>query len=453
MSNKYANQTSRIGKAIYPVRAIGYSLAVAEVLLSQYFFEKNLWQPQLIIFCVVMLLHPHLAYQVYRWTGSRRLIEFWILTFDMFLIAWISSMLYFSPVTAMPFAVTNSATNYSVNGFKLLIRGFVAYCIGCMFFGFLNDFRIETSYTIEMTIPSLIYLFLGSHYIGFLAYHRGLKFRKSRQEIMNQSLIIAENNRSMIASINYAQRIQQAILPFSERMDEYFGAKNYFILYRPKDIVAGDFYWVESPQRNVVIAVVADCTGHGVSGAFMSLIGTKILDEIVMQRHVYQPDMILENLHTEILRILKQAQNDTQDGMDAVILGIDIDSQKLEFAGAMNPIYVVSAQNPDQLQTISGTKRPIGGGRYADLYEHRPFQTHQITDNGLYYLTTDGFQDQFGGAENKKFTRKKFRHKLQEISKLSLTEQKKSLETELQNWMQDTKQTDDITVLGIRINL
>lgn len=300
MSSKYAYQTRRIGKAIYPVRVIGYFLATGAVLSNQFFFDEAL-TPHLITFICVMLIHPHLTYQVYRWAGSKRIIEFHILTFDMFLIGWVSALLHFSPVMAMPFMVTNSATNYSVSGVNLLLRGFVAYVIGCVFFGFWTDFRVETYHELEMTIPSLMYLFLGTHYIGFLAYHRGLKFRKSRQEVLKQNQIIAESSISIIASINYAQRIQQAVLPFSERLDEYFGAKNYFILYHPKDIVAGDFYWVESPRKNLVITVVADCTGHGVSGAFMSLIGTKILDDVVMQRKIYQPDKILENLDTEIL--------------------------------------------------------------------------------------------------------------------------------------------------------
>jgi two-component system, sensor histidine kinase LadS len=261
---------------------------------------------------------------------------------------------------------------------------------------------------------------------------------------------IHKKNEDVRASINYARRIQNAILPLDEQIAESLGKDNFFILFKPKDIVSGDFYWfeeVQTPNEIIKFMVVADCTGHGVPGAFMSMIGNQLLHEIIIKNQIYSPDLILNNLHKEVHRVLQQKETQTNDGMDVVIIAIS--QTKIEYAGAMNPLYYV--QN-NELKEIKATKKAIGGSQSE---EERYFEKHELNleTTTTFYLCSDGFQDQFGGENNKKFMVKNLKKRLFEISEKPMPEQKQILETTISNWVSagNEKQTDDICVLGIRI--
>jgi tetratricopeptide (TPR) repeat protein len=298
--------------------------------------------------------------------------------------------------------------------------------------------------------------------------------QQAKEEIEVQSEELAQNNQALnlayaeiykknedvTASINYAKRIQNAILPFEERIGNGFGKDNFFILFKPKDIVSGDFYWfeeVQTPNEIIKFMVVADCTGHGVPGAFMSMIGNQLLHEIIIKNQVYSPDLILNNLHKEVHRVLQQKETNTNDGMDVVILTIhqnlqglqDLAGLKIEYAGAMNPLYYV--QN-GELKEIKATKKAIGGSQSE---EERYFEKHELNleTTTTFYLCTDGFQDQFGGENNKKFMVKNLKKQLLEISEKPMTAQKQILETTIFDWILvgNEKQTDDMCMLGIKI--
>lgn len=437
----------RIGTRIYPVRTVAYLLfAISVAATSLHFYERLI--PQAITFVSVALLYPHLAYQVYRRTGQHRRVEFHILTFDMFLIAWIAAQFYFSPIVSLVPVAVNSASNLATGGLRLFLRGLGAFLVGCLLFGALNSFEFRMAYSDWALLMSGLYMVMGTHYIGFLANVQGIMIRKSRAKILDQKQTIERSNRSLTSSINYARRIQEAILPFEDRIRECFGAGNFFILYRPLHIVSGDFYWLERLDENRIIVVVADCTGHGVPGAFMSLIGSKILDEVVLQRRVWQPDQILENLNQEIRRILRQDHNGNQDGMEAVVLSLDLEGKSVAFSGAMNSLYYV---HEGVFHEIRGSRKWLGGDT---LLKDKTFACHEgLPLDSTFYLCSDGFQDQFGGEKRRKFTRRRFRQTLRELTSLPLTEQGERLRKIHESWKEagGERQTDDITVMGFRL--
>ncbi|TAD99196.1 MAG: hypothetical protein EAZ97_09425 [Bacteroidetes bacterium] len=301
------------------------------------------------------------------------------------------------------------------------------------------------------------------------------ELQQSHQALNLAYIEIHKRNEDVTASINYAKRIQNAILPFDERFGESLGKDNFFILFKPKDIVSGDFYWFEEIQKSdlqgltqtIKFVAVADCTGHGVPGAFMSMIGNQLLHEIIIKNHIYSPDQILNNLHKEVHRVLRQKETNTNDGMDMVIIAIS--PTKIEYAGAMNPLYYV--QN-NELKEIKATKRAIGGKQSE---EERFFEKHQIRVEGqkereermkssnpcsrtsqlcahtTIYLCTDGYQDQFGGEKDKKFMVKKLRELLFSVSEKTMTEQGQILGETFDSWKGNYAQVDDVTILGIRL--
>jgi serine phosphatase RsbU (regulator of sigma subunit) len=221
--------------------------------------------------------------------------------------------------------------------------------------------------------------------------------------------------------------------------------------------VSGDFYWIEE-NSDKIIMVVSDCTGHGIPGAFMSFIGIAYLEYIVISRKIFEPELILKELHIGIRHALKQSSGDNRDGMDASVVVLnkkDNVFSVLEYSGAMNPLYFIKQQEDGTriLEEIKANKLPIGGESEKERnYSKHTFsiQHEKITH---IYLFSDGYQDQFGGKQNKKFKVKPFRDLISTICHQPMTTQKDILEQTLHNWMEEGKepQTDDITVLGVKI--
>lgn len=264
---------------------------------------------------------------------------------------------------------------------------------------------------------------------------------------------LEKKNDNITSSINYARRIQEAILPTDARMAEVFGEDRFFALYRPRDVVSGDFYWI-SHQEGETLLAVADCTGHGVPGAFMSIIGHELLNHTVNDRHIRQPEHILHEVHEGLLRVLRQkGQHDIQDGMDMAIVRIcpiDEGLIRLTFAGAMHPMIVIEGHH---FTEIKGSKRPIGGRDFGK--KRGDFQSESITvgTGAMLYLFSDGYKDQFGGREGRKFMNRRFKELLRSIHSQSLAVQCQHLEQTLDTWIEEGReqQTDDITVMGIRL--
>jgi ligand-binding sensor domain-containing protein/serine phosphatase RsbU (regulator of sigma subunit) len=259
---------------------------------------------------------------------------------------------------------------------------------------------------------------------------------------------IDQKNKDITASITYAKRIQQAILPLSERISKVL--PEHFILFKPRDIVSGDFYWFselhDEDSSNIVLAAI-DCTGHGVPGAFMSLIGNELLMEIVERRKILQANEILNELHKGVRKALKQEETENRDGMDMTICIIDKTKRQMQFAGAKNPIVYI--QN-GTLEFIKGDRKGIGGYQ-AESERNYTNYSIDLSLPTIFYLFTDGYQDQFGGEQKRQFSFKKFKDLLLSIHHLPIEAQKESLETQFHTWKGNTKQIDDILVIGVKI--
>ena len=270
------------------------------------------------------------------------------------------------------------------------------------------------------------------------------ELQTQRDFVEQQNKELAQTNSQVALSINSAKTIQEAILPYEGKFADYFA--DYFIINRPKDVVSGDFYWFKESQERIIL-VVADCTGHGVPGAFMTLIGANLLDKIVSMEGIYHPDLILEALHKEIQYFLKQKHTQNNNGMDAVVITLEkqSDYKKLNFAGAKNNLLLWSG---NELQELKGTRKSIGGIQN----EEKRFENQEVIlqEGDLLYLGSDGLEDQ-NNAKRKKFGKKKIQSIIQENYHISLSEQKQKFTEALQQHMEGELQRDDILWMGIKI--
>ncbi|MEC7814188.1 MAG: SpoIIE family protein phosphatase [Bacteroidota bacterium] len=255
-----------------------------------------------------------------------------------------------------------------------------------------------------------------------------------------------EKKNYILDSLNYAASIQMAVFGSKSQILKHF--KEGFILFKPKDIVSGDFYWFGSVEDEKIV-VSADCTGHGVPAALMTIMGNDLLNEIVLQDKIIHPDKILEELDRKIINGLSNENGvERQDGMDMSIVTINAKKQRIYFAGAKNPLYIIYK---NEIDTIKGSFFPIGSNQYNtkkqfDLHEIRYKKETKI------YLFSDGFQDQFGGKLGKKFMKKRFRELIFETRGESMQEQRKILVNEFYDWKKEEDQTDDVIVIGLLLD-
>ena len=276
---------------------------------------------------------------------------------------------------------------------------------------------------------------------------------QQKEIVEKQKEDIAHKNKDLTDSINYAQRIQSAILTSEQYLSEMFlpeeQTASHFILYKPKDIVAGDFYWAYKTQSGKAIWVAADCTGHGVPGAFMSMIGNSLLNEIVVEKKIEEPDEILNQLRAGVIKSLGQgtgADDKRKDGMDAAICIWDKQSNQLSFAGANNSLWLI---RKGEFSEINPDIQPVGFyGEYAKPFTQKEIQ---LEKGDTLYTFTDGFCDQFGGPKGKKFKYKPFRELLLNIQEKSMPEQREILNQTIEQWQGELEQIDDICVFGVRV--
>ena len=302
--------------------------------------------------------------------------------------------------------------------------------------------------------------------VSFLGYYiyRGYKIKKeanikleeknrtisAQKDEIEQQRDLAAAQRDQIAyqkkhitdSIMYAKRIQTALIPslelFSEKVE-------HFVLYKPLAIVSGDFYWV-STQGNLQIIICADCTGHGVPGAFMSMLGITMLNEIVQGKKIIMPDQIIDHLRQGIIKALKQvaAEESIKDGMDIEVCLIDFERNKLWFAGANNPLYLV---RNGELIHYRADKMPV-----AIHYKMSPFTLHEIDlqKGDTFYIFTDGYADQFGGPKERKFMSNQLKETIVKMNGMPMIKQGEKLDEIFENWKGENPQVDDVTLIGVR---
>lgn len=301
--------------------------------------------------------------------------------------------------------------------------------------------------------------------LALLAIRANVQKRKANMELeeKNQKIeaaynIIEDQHKDIKDSIRYAERLQQAILP-TNAFNSIFG-NNAFVLYKPKDIVSGDFYWIEKLPANgtefseEILFAAVDCTGHGVPGAFMSIVGHNLLKQAVKEHRKTKPSEILDELNLGLSETLRQTVEDStvKDGMDMALCSLrkSDGSYKLEFAGANNPVWIIRASSPSTLTEIKGDKFPIGIFVGEELHHFNNHEAELFPGDTL-YIFTDGFADQFGGDKGKKYKYKPFQQLLLKIQDKSMEEQKQILGRTINEWKGNLEQVDDILVLGIKI--
>jgi serine phosphatase RsbU (regulator of sigma subunit) len=274
---------------------------------------------------------------------------------------------------------------------------------------------------------------------------RNHKIKHQHENVLKQKNIISQKNEEITADLRYSKRIQNAILPSDKFINEVLS--QYFIVNIPKNIVSGDFYWLEK-SNNKLIITVADCTGHGVSGALMHMMGIVFLNQIVKKKDYENSGEILEELREYVITSLHQTGKfgEAQDGMDLALCIIDFDTLKLKFSGANNPLYII---NNREFKEIKGDRMPVG----INVNYEEPFKTHeiQLEKGDTLYMFTDGYADQFGGPKGKKFRYKFFKELLISINGTSLKRQKDIVEQTFYKWKGNYEQVDDVLVMGIKV--
>ncbi len=276
-----------------------------------------------------------------------------------------------------------------------------------------------------------------------LSFRKEVKLRLVAEEQLKETLNeVKEKQREITDSINYAKRIQEAILPSFDFIKSH--VPNSFIYYRPKDIVAGDFYWAEKVGDKFFIAA-ADCTGHGVPGALVSVVCYNALNRTIKEFKQTETGKILDKTRDLVLETFEKSTSDVKDGMDISLLCIDSKNKKIEWSGANNPLWYIQDK---EFKEIKADKQPIGKSDYP-----KPFTTHQLEykENTTLYLFTDGFADQFGGPNGKKFKYKQFSDLLLKNNNLSQIQQSDLINKAFSDWKGELEQVDDVCVIGINI--
>lgn len=256
---------------------------------------------------------------------------------------------------------------------------------------------------------------------------------------------ITRKSNELMSSIEYAQKIQQSFMPKTKNLQHLF--KEHFVFHRPKDVVSGDFYWYAEVDKKLVFAS-ADCTGHGVPGAFMSLIGINFLHQIIANEKTTNPDLILDRLRKNVSSSLNKFDGETitRDGMDISIITFDENMKKIQFSGAMSTMYIM--RNKEIIE-FSGDKKPIG----FDEFMHEKYTLHNfdLKENDIIYMFTDGFPDQFGGKKNKKFKYSNFKELFRQIAHHPLNYQLELISNTYVEWKGINEQVDDILIIGLKI--
>ncbi len=346
-------------------------------------------------------------------------------------------------ITNIIFYVINSkltVDEFTING-GLLVLTVAIFCI----------FLIRTRYRLTM---NEIRIRLQLEESNKLIEQKHSEVLEQKELLTEQKEILFNKNKEITDSINYAKRLQEALLPPKNLLDELFG-ENYFLLYKPRDIVCGDFYWVRKivttpvngKSKTYVLLAVADCTGHGVPGAFMSLLGSNFLHQSATEKSINSPAEALDYLNSKIISTLNHGYGEPiRDGMDIALVAIDMENMEMAYAGANSPIYLI---RDNVAEFLKATKQAIGNLTFeVNLYTNT---TKKLQKGDCIYLFTDGYADQFGGEIGKKLMRKSLENTFCKINQLPLNEQKTIIEDKFLKWKGELDQVDDVCVIGIKI--
>lgn len=268
---------------------------------------------------------------------------------------------------------------------------------------------------------------------------------EKNEQINEQKKLVEEKNKSISDSINYAKRLQNAILPSLDRIVSVF--PSYFLLYQPKDVVSGDFYWFERIDNKIYMAV-ADCTGHGVPGAMVSVVCSNALNRALNEYQIMEPDNILDKTRDLIVEHFSKGGTELSDGMDVALMVLDMDTQRITFSGANNSLWIVRREKPDMIEELKGDKQPVGYFSFA-----KSFTSQEVLckSGDRIYMTTDGYADQFGEESGKKLKSAVMKRYIVEMQSSNMKEQGEGLLLFYDDWKGAAEQVDDVCVMGIEI--
>jgi serine phosphatase RsbU (regulator of sigma subunit) len=294
---------------------------------------------------------------------------------------------------------------------------------------------------------AMLFLMVGLGVVvvfALIVYSRLRITRRQKKIIEEQKELVDEKNTEIVDSINYAKRLQDAILPNQKSISDNFNDS--FIFYLPKDIVAGDFYWFHRENDTVFVAA-ADCTGHGVPGAMVSVVCANALDQAVKEFRLTNTGLILDKVRSLVVQTFAKSGENVKDGMDISLCKIDLSSNSIEFSGANNPLWIIK-NGAEDVTIIKGDRQPVG-----QFEKEISFHSHELTANkgDWIYLFSDGYVDQFGGDKGKKFKSSNLKSLLSDISHHNGEEQKKEIEKVFNDWKGELEQLDDVCMIGIQI--
>jgi serine phosphatase RsbU (regulator of sigma subunit) len=332
-----------------------------------------------------------------------------------------------APITAMIFKKIKIAK--LIFGFFLLalILGTVTELLVDVPFKIMSQTQIVTQFMMNIVGLLTIIYFPILHFTN---------------EMLEQRKTIKSQNDKIVSSINYAKYIQTASLLANDELSASLN-NDFFLYYKPKDIVSGDFYWVNNKNGRLII-ICADCTGHGVPGAFMTMMGINHLNNIINEKGITDPSMILLFLHYAVRDTLKYSAEKINDGMDISICSIDMNIMKMEYSGARNKMYYFN----EELHTYPGTKTSIGDNQENVMFEKFSID---MKPGDCFYLFSDGYIDQFGGPKEKRFGSKQLSNLINEIKPLDIKEQGQIIASKMDNWKTGVDQIDDITFMGFKV--
>lgn len=345
------------------------------------------------------------------------------------------------------FAFIGSAILITYQEWKLQIPLAVGVIVHHGLFGYLQYIGYDQIYFTQldyMTLQTFIIHGILASIVFFICGLWAYNLKKANISQINQSYELKQKNQNIIDSIHYSKRIQTAMLPLHNKLEEMFPES--FIFSRPKDIVSGDFFWCHKNSTKKFV-IVADCTGHGVPGALMSLVCNNLLNEIIIRDHIEHPAEILELLDTKLSKAIANAQAEVNDGMDISIFVVDSSLNEIQYSGAYRPLFYVN-ENTEVVE-LPGSPFPIGGMRQPN--KKFDATTLSVIPGRIHYLTSDGYYSQFGGPDNKKFMKKQFRELIASVQDLPIKKQKTALKEIFNSWKGAEEQTDDVLVLGIQL--
>ncbi|MEW6469484.1 MAG: SpoIIE family protein phosphatase [Bacteroidota bacterium] len=308
----------------------------------------------------------------------------------------------------------------------------------------------ERQRVVNIAITSGLVLCAALAFFIFRGYRQKQKANRELGEknvlIEQQKRVVEEKNKDITDSIRYAKRLQSAILKPENNLAMCF--EENFVLFKPKDIVSGDFYWFEKFGKRSLVAA-ADCTGHGVPGAFMSIIGCNLLSQAVNEYAITQPAAILNSVNKGLSKVLQQRSDEpsVKDGMDIALCAFDPEKMTIEFAGAYNPLWIV---RNGQVIELKADKFPVGAfvGKEVRLFTN---QEVQVQKGDMVYMFSDGYADQFGGPQGKKFKYSRMRQMLTDNCKKPMKEQREVFNRVIEDWKDQLEQIDDILLIGVKI--